>query len=322
MRDAIHHSEPLRTDLRPARVRASAPSERVEALEAGPLHVQLATLNRARLSPAEPSADWTDDLQQQYALARLEGAFLEQERQAVASRAAAAPREAHAFAAWFDALEQDGPGQHDPLFDYLAQQATEAEVQWFLTQELATEAGFEDLVALTQLRMPTQVKLELARNYWDEMGRGKAPGMHGPMLDTLAKALGVRMADPRQVVWESLALSNLLVGLAYNRRFAYQSLGALGAIELTAPSRARKVVEGLERLGVDGVAARYFRLHAVVDVRHAQTWRDEILIPLVTADPGLAVHLAEGALMRLRAGARTFERYRRHLGVKTPAPRA
>jgi hypothetical protein len=36
-----------------------------------------------------------------------------------------------------------------------------------------------------------------------------------------------------------------------------------------------------------------------------------VLIPLVSERPELAPWLAEGALMRLRAGLRTFERYRR-----------
>jgi hypothetical protein len=61
------------------------------------------------------------------------------------------------------------------------------EMKWFLTQEVAGEAGFEDLTALTQVKLPPRAKLELARNYWDEMGRGNAKGMHGPLLATLAE---------------------------------------------------------------------------------------------------------------------------------------
>lgn len=281
------------------------------------LHVRLCALNHDRLEPGLPTDDWQAELERAHMLARLENRFLEDERRAVAARAAQAPREALAFAAWFDALRDDGPGQHDPLFDYLAVHASLEEVRWIITQELATEAGFEDLVALTQLRMPPRAKLELASNYWDEMGRGKARGMHGPMLEALAEALDVGPSAPREVVWESLALGNLLVGLAYNRRYAFHSLGALGAVELTAPSRAVKLVQAFERLGMDDVAARYFRLHAVVDVRHAQAWLNEVLVPLVETRPEVATCLAEGALMRLEAGARTFTRYREHLGLRT-----
>lgn len=278
-------------------------------------HAALNELNQQRLCPGLPSADWQDALRQSHELSLLEGDFLASCQAQVADMAAQAPTDPQAFGEWFYALREHGPGQFDPLFDYLAERATWDELCWFLRQELAGEAGFEDLVALTQLRLPARAKLELARNYWDEMGRGKYNGMHGPMLSTLAQALDVQNTPLSQICWESMALGNLLAGLAFNRRYAYHSLGALGVIELTAPTRAVKLVEALDRLGVDRHASRYFRVHAVVDVAHARTWCDEVLIPTVAERPETAVCLAEGALMRLYTGACTFERYRREFGL-------
>src|ERR1700712_2634931 len=141
------------------------------------LQVSLMQLSRERLTPATPTDSWREDLLRGAQQALREGAFLESERRAVAARAAEAPRDREGFVAWFEALKENGPGQHDPLFDFLAEQATFEQVRWFVQQEVAGEAGFDDLVALTQVRMPDQAKLELARNYWDEMGRGKAPAM-------------------------------------------------------------------------------------------------------------------------------------------------
>ncbi len=279
------------------------------------LHLALTVLNRHRLSPAAPKQSWRRDLEDALALTMHEGVFLERERRRVASRAAEAPREAKAFAAWFDDLRDSGPGQYDPLFDYLADRADYGEVRWFLKQEVAGEAGFDDLVALTQLRMPVQAKLELARNYWDEMGRGRERAMHGPLLEKLAEEVNVCDTPNEEIVWESLALGNLLAGLAFNRRYAYHSIGALGAVELTAPTRAVKVCEALDRLGVSRKASYYFKLHATVDIVHARGWRDEVLIPILAQQPEVAIHIAEGALMRLNAGARTFDCYRRELGL-------
>ena len=119
----------------------------------------------------------------------LEGAFIEAERARIAPRVAAVPDDADGFLAWFEALKETGPGQNDPLFPWLAEDAPFEDMRWFLLQEVAGEAGFDDLVALTQVKMPTRAKLELARNYWDEMGRGAEAGMHGPMLAQLADAL-------------------------------------------------------------------------------------------------------------------------------------
>src|SRR5690606_8942937 len=149
----------------------------------------------------------------------LENDFLASCREAVAERANQAPRDPAGFIPWFEALRDNGPGQHDPLFPWLEHPAALAELRRFLRQEGAGEAGFDDLVALTQLRMPEQPKLELARNYWDEMGRGIASAMHGPMLTRLADALQLdRSVEP---VGEAIALGNLLAGLAFNRHYAF-----------------------------------------------------------------------------------------------------
>jgi hypothetical protein len=224
------------------------------------------------------------------------------------------PREADAFVNWFERLKGIGPGQGDALFPWLATDATREQMRWFLLQEVAGEAGFEDLVALTQVKMPVRPKLELARNFWDEMGRGNEDGMHGPMLGRLASAMEVDPV-PETTVWEALALGNMMIGLAANRYYAYQSIGALGVIELTAPGRALHVAQGLRRLGFDGKARVYFELHSTLDVRHSEAWNREVLAPLVAANHEVAVAIAEGALLRLRAGARCFKRYRREYSM-------
>ena len=187
-------------------------------------------------------------------------------------------------------------------------------MHWFLEQEVAGEAGFDDLTAITQVRLPVRAKLELARNYWDEMGRGNAKGMHGPMLEHLARKLGLQ---PRveTTVWESLALANTMAGLAASRRYAFHSVGALGVIEQTAPGRAKLVGEGLRRLGVSGKDRHYFDLHAILDIKHSEAWNAEAAWPLVKENPNWAPALAEGALMRLECGAACFRRYREVLGV-------
>jgi hypothetical protein len=275
------------------------------------LQRRLAHWNRRRLSAGQPGPGWQDDLKADYEMALVEGAFIERERQAIAARAAAAPTDVEGFIAWFEALKETGPGQNDPLFPWLAETASYEEMRWFLQQEVAGEAGFDDLVAMTQVKMPTRPKLELARNYWDEMGRGSEAGMHGPMLDQLAKALELEPTIEGTVA-PSLALGNILVAFAATRRYAYHAVGALGAVELTAPWRAGLVADGLKRLGV-GKERKYFALHATLDVQHSEAWNAEVLRPLVEADPGCARSIAEGALMRLEAGRRCFEAYRETL---------
>jgi Iron-containing redox enzyme len=272
----------------------------------------LARWNRRRLDPALPTVDWELNLARDHQTLRLEGHFLEALRAEVDAEAAAAPADPERFLGWFEDLQRSGPGQRDPLFLWLAEAASLEEMRWFLTQEAAGEAGFDDLTAYAQVKLPARAKLELARNYWDEMGRGNPKGMHGPMLEYLVRSL--RLAPSIETtVWESLALANAMTAMATTRRYAFHAIGALGAIELTAPGRSAATAAGLRRLGVSGKQRHYFDLHAVLDVKHSEAWNREAIGPLVAEDPRRARAIAEGALIRLRCGERCFERYRAEL---------
>lgn len=274
----------------------------------------LAQWNRQRLAPQFPNPDWQSQLSNDLVMQRLEGGFLEELRAEIVDRAAEAPTDVEGFVAWFEGLEQTGPGQHDPLFDWLADEAGSDDLRWFLRQEAAGEAGFDDLVAMTQVKLPDRAKLELARNYWDEMGQGRMVAMHGPMLASLTRALDLKPAI-ETTAWESLALANAMTAMATSRRYAWHSVGALGVIELTAPGRSAKVARGLKRLGHSADERRYFDLHAVLDVKHSEAWIAEAVRPSVEEDPRRATAMAEGALMRLTCGARCFENYRKHFGI-------
>ncbi len=284
----------------------------LHAADPAAFHRRLSYFNRHRLAVAMPHDDWQDDIAQELEMRQAEGAWIESERAAIADWAAEAPTDPDGFVAWFEALNENGPGQGDALFPWLAEEARRDEIKWFITQEVAGEAGFDDLVAMTQIKMPPRAKMELANNYWDEMGRGNLKGMHGPMLDALAQTLQIRPTI-EATAWESLALANTMVAFATTRRYAYHSVGALGVVELTAPGRTKLVAQGLRRLGFSNKERMYFDLHAVLDVKHSKDWNSEVLWPLVAERPESARFIAEGALMRLSCGARCFARYRRHL---------
>jgi hypothetical protein len=272
----------------------------------------LAHWNRERLSPGFPDSEWQRTLDRDVRMQRLEGGFLEELRAEIADEAAAAPTDVEGFIAWFEELKQVGPGQGDALFPWIAGEASLDQMKWFFEQEAAGEAGFDDLVAMTQVKLPARPKLELARNYWDEMGRGQIAGMHGLLLDALTETLKV---DPviENTVWQSLSLANAMTAMATNRRYAWHSVGALGVIELTAPDRSRMTAQGLKRLGFSNKERRYFDLHAVLDIKHSEDWNAEAIRPAVAEDPRRATAMAEGALIRLKCGERCFEAYRAYL---------
>ena len=57
---------------------------------------------------------------------------------------------------WFEELAGNGPGQGDSLFPWLATTCSLSEMRWFLAQEIAGEAGFDDLIAMTLVGMPAR----------------------------------------------------------------------------------------------------------------------------------------------------------------------
>lgn len=281
-------------------------------------HEALANYNVVRMRPGTPSAHWANEEQLALAWRLREGHFLESLRAEVAPLMEDIPRDPAHFVTWFESLQQVGPGQGDLLFDWLATDATLPQLRWFLTQEAAGEAGFEDLLACTQVRLPVPAKLECARNFWDEMGHGKAGAMHGPMLEAMVLGLDLEPAI-KTTTWESLALSNAMLGMALARRYTFHSIGALGVIELTAPGRMAKISQAMRRLKLDAKTRAYFDLHAVVDVSHSRCWNREIIYSLVLADPDCASAIAAGALIRLFCGQRCFARYRRYFDLDTTA---
>jgi Iron-containing redox enzyme len=278
--------------------------------------IELTKYNATRFQPSLPAETPDGQIAREAAVAEAEVRFVETLRRTIAPLTTAIPCDVDGFIAWFERLKETGPGQGDPLFPWLATTATHDEMMWFLLQEVAGEAGFEDLLALTQVKVSVQAKLEMARNFWDEMGRGAGNGMHGPMLGRLADYFELA-PTPETVVPEALALGNTMIALANHRRYAFHSVGALGVIELTAPTRAGYVNEGLRRLGVPAKKRHYFAVHAVLDVKHSEAWNREVLRPLVVEDPRRAAAIGEGAVMRLWHGARCFERYKREFNLRT-----
>jgi hypothetical protein len=268
----------------------------------------LAKWNRERLAPAFPDVDWRKDFDRNMQMLRLEGAFVDELRAEVSQDLAGVPEEPDAFVAWFEELKRSGPGQNHALFAWLGETATEGQMRWFLTQEAAGEAGFDDLVAYTQVKLPLGPKLELAENYWDEMGRGQHRGIHTLLLHELVDTMRIA-PEIDATVWESLALANAMTAMATTRRYAWLSVGALGVVELTAPWRCEHVSAGLKRLGYGQRERLYYDLHSKIDVKHSATWNENALKPLVAEDPRRARAIAEGALIRMRCAERCFDRY-------------
>jgi hypothetical protein len=283
------------------------------------LHRRLSEFNRLRLKPSFDVVDWQQQLRQDTELRVLEGHFIESERAQVEEAASKVPTQPREFAGWLDSLKEASAAQSEPLFQWLAEHATHSDMSWLLSQELASEDNLEDLLALAQVQRPWRAKIEMARNYWDEMGQGNTSATSARLLEELRRDLHMESTEPP--VWETLARSNLMLGLATNRRYGFQVLGALALVELNAGGNGALLNAGLKRLGYSGATCAYFGMRETLSPLRAHAWNEGVLLPYVAQDARTAAAIAQGALMRLVADARCVQRYQNELKVpETWAP--
>lgn len=192
-----------------------------------------------------------------------------------------------------------------PVYDWLAERASAEQVRTFLALEGGPDAGFDDLVAVCQIGLSGEPKLELAQNYWDEMGRGSAPEVHTTLHRDCVEALQLSGPAGDEQPLEGLRRSVLTGVLATNRRLQPELVGALGTIEIQAGPRCRRVVRALERVGSGDQALGFYREHAVADPRHGKDWLDHVVRPLAQ-DPSWRRRMVRGAEYRCMVNREFF----------------
>jgi hypothetical protein len=219
----------------------------------------------------------------------------------------ALPAEPSAFAEWFRTTAFNHPLYEHELYTFLACDATRRQLEWFFTMECAGEAAFDDLVALAQVGTRGMVKMEMASNYWDEMGRGRAHAVHTHLFFRLIEDLELKAPDAESLPWQVLAGVNVMLWSCIPRRNAFRAQGVLGAVELLAPQRCTRIVNGAKRLGIRKKSVVYYGAHAIIDIGHAEGWLQHVIEPQVAAHPDSRFGIAEGLLARADASLDYFD---------------
>lgn len=191
-------------------------------------------------------------------------------------------------------------------YHWIADEADWDGLVLFLAMEGGPDAGFDDLVASCQIGLAGPAKLELAQNYWDEMGNGSLDRVHTVLHDQLVDAVAMPRLARAELPVEALERTALGGLLATNRWLQPEMVGALGMIELQAGPRCRKVLQGFERLGAPAAAYPFYAEHADVDPRHGKDWVEKAIVPLVQADPAWRPRILRGAWWRLVLSSRFF----------------
>jgi hypothetical protein len=207
-----------------------------------------------------------------------------------------------------DGVDADAPGEtlralaaRDRLpavYKWLARSATWPEVVDFLALEGGPDAGFDDLVAACQIGLDGTAKLELATNYWDEMGNGSPADVHTTLHHRLVAAIDMPTVPLDEQPVSALARAAFGGLLATNRWLQPEMLGALGLIELQAGPRCRLVLQAFDRCGAPADAYPFYEVHAEVDPRHGKDWLDHAIAPTLASHPDWAARIVRGAHWR------------------------
>ena len=217
------------------------------------------------------------------------------------------PADPTEFAHWYQLAAFNHPLYEHDLYAFLASEATHSQLDWFLRMECAGEAAFDDLVALAQVGTRGEVKMEMAKNYWDEMGRGRDQAVHTHLFHQLIDDLHISAPDASELPWEVLSGINLMIWSCIHRRNVFRAQGVLGAVELLAPQRCTRVVHGATRLGIRKKTVVYYGAHAIIDIGHAEGWLTHVIEAQVREFPDARVGIAEGLLARADASLDYFD---------------
>jgi hypothetical protein len=202
-------------------------------------------------------------------------------------------------------------------YRWLETDASWAELVGFLTLEGGPDADFDDLVAIAQVGMTDDVKLALAENYWDEMGRGDLDQVHTRLHDRFVAAVDMPRLDRADLPAPVLARSVMNGLLSTNRWLQPELIGALGLVELQAGPRCRSVVRAMERLGAPADAIAFYEEHAEKDPIHGREWLGRVVEPL-SFDETWARRMVDGAIWRHVVNDRFYRYVDQHLGIEPP----
>lgn len=211
------------------------------------------------------------------------------------------------FVAWYRETAFNHPLYEHDLYSFVASEATRRQMEWFFQMECAGEAAFDDLVALAQIGTRGEVKMEMATNYWDEMGKGRTHAVHTHLFHNLIDGLALTAPDASELPWQVLAGVNVMLWSCVPRRNAFRAQGTLGAVELLAPQRCTRLVHGALRLGIRKKTMVYYGAHAIIDIGHAEGWLAHVIEPQVRELPASRVGIAEGLIVRADASLDYFD---------------
>jgi hypothetical protein len=134
----------------------------------------------------------------------------------------------------------------------------------------------------------------------DEYGWGRHDQMHSTVYATLMAKLGLETEYDHyldQTAWPFLAGLNYQAMLARHRRLCRRMYGYIYLVEADSPGSMRNYLAAYARAGIeDPEVLTFYELHIDADEGHADVALNEVVAPVLEAEPAAAAEIARGVV--------------------------
>lgn len=220
----------------------------------------------------------------------------------------AAPPDGKEFLSWIKGMaRRHRVFKHPYYVDFINHHAKVDDLRTYVIQESLVDGRFDDLLAMMQVGTAGPAKMEIANNFWDEMGNGNPEEVHTHLFNKIYEVFDITDDELESAMTANdLLAGNLAVLLCRYRQFYPEAVGFLGMTEWLVPDRFTNVIRAWERLGLPDVGITYHRLHVTIDSVHAAGWFHNVVLPVATSDY-MRRGMARGTMWRLNSSARHLD---------------
>lgn len=199
---------------------------------------------------------------------------------------------------------------------FMQRKATREQLLDYLRERSVQQLKESDPQSFVLPRLDGAAKVALAELQYDEFGGGRLERLHARLY---AQALEAAHLDASygayidEISGVSLALCNVMTMFSLNRRLRGAAMGHLAAFEASSSVPCRKIIGGLERVGLPTPVGVYFSEHVEADAVHEHVAAHDICGSMVAEDPALRGDVLFGAAACLHldslAGTELLDRW-------------